>query len=187
LLACCHPDMSKVCGVFLGKMEETAFSDQVENPTGLSFSSDGRYLAIGSETGSVHIFDISTRQPTRVLEVMDTDLEGPALQVAGFKKDGQPCWLVTYQNQQVGLWNAAGALVGQTKLSFTAECLAVDVVREKFAVGGAEGQLEVYSAGLLQEIAGQVHAGKLIHLAFDRSSGQLFSAGSDNCVKEIDI
>ncbi|MCU0487079.1 MAG: hypothetical protein MUC85_13325, partial [Anaerolineales bacterium] len=187
LLACCHPDMSKVSGVFLGKMEEKVFSDQIETPTALSFSPDGRYLAIGSEAGSVHIFDVATRQQTQVLEIADTDLEGAVRQVAGFKKDAQPCWLVTYADEQVGLWSAEGELLDQTTLSFAPECLAVDVARERFAVGGEEGLVEVYSAELLLEMDGQAHNGKLIQLAFDKSSGQLFSAGSDNIIREIEI
>ena len=187
LLACCHPDMSKVNGVFLGKMEEKVFSDQIESPTALSFSPDGRYLAIGSEAGSVHIFDVATRQQTQVLEIADTDLEGAVRQVAGFKKDTQPCWLVTYEDEQVGLWDADGELIDQTTLSFAPECLAVDVARERFAVGGAEGQVEIYSAELLLENDGQAHDGKVFQLAFDKSSGQLFSAGSDNIIREIEI
>ncbi|MCU0487069.1 MAG: hypothetical protein MUC85_13275, partial [Anaerolineales bacterium] len=187
LLACCHPDMSKVNGVFLGKMEEKVFSDQIENPTSLSFSPDGRYLAIGSEAGNVHIFDVATRQQTLVLEIADTDLEGAVRQVAGFKKDAQPCWLVTYEDEQVGLWSAEGELMDQTTLSFASECLAVDVARERFAVGGAEGLVEIYSADLLLEMDGQAHDGKVFQLAFDKSSGQLFSAGSDNIIREIEI
>jgi hypothetical protein len=187
LLTCCHADMGKVCGVFIGKMDERVFSDQIENPTALGFSPDGRYLAIGSETGATHILDIATRQPMHVLEVSDTDLEGAVRQVSGFKKDGQPCWLVIYENDTVGLWAADGELLDQTDLSFTANCLALDLEREFFAVGGAEGQLEVYSSDLLLELDGQAHDGKVIQLAFDKSSGKLISAGSDNMVKEIQI
>jgi hypothetical protein len=187
LLVCCHPDMSKVNGLFLGKMEEKVFSDQIETPTALGFSPDGRYLAIGSEAGSVHIFDVATRQQTQVLEITDTDLEGAVLQVAGFKQDAQPCWLVTYADEQVGLWSAEGELMDQTTLSFAPECLAVDVARERFAVGGTEGLVEIYSADLLLEMDGQAHDGKVFQLVFDKSSGLLFSAGSDQIVKEIEM
>ncbi|MCU0489037.1 MAG: hypothetical protein MUE67_08805 [Anaerolineales bacterium] len=187
LLVCCHPDISKVSGVFLARMEEKLFSDQIENPTALSFSPDGRYLAIGNEIGAVQVIDIATRQPAWSFDVSATDLEGPVLHLAGIKQEGQPCWMVVYGNEIVALWSLDGKYIDEMELSFSPVCLATSPDQERFAVGGEDGQLEVYSADFDLELEGQAHQGKLTQLLFDKSSGQLYTAGKDNILKVISI
>lgn len=187
LLVCCHPDISKVNGLFLAKMEEKLFSDQIENPTALSFSPDGRYLAIGNEIGTVQVIDIATRQPAWSFDVSSTDLEGPVLHLAGIKQEGQPCWMAVYGNQNVAAWSLDGKYIDEMELSFSPVCLAASPDQERFAIGGEDGQLEVYRADFDLELEGQAHQGRLVQLLFDKSTGQLYTAGKDNILKVVSI
>jgi hypothetical protein len=185
MLACAHPDTSRICGLFLGKMEERVFAEQIDNPTAIGFSRDGRYLGVGCEDGSVHILDIATRQETQVLTGSDHDLEGPVLLVQGGNRDGNPCWVVGYDNECLAQWTPYGELIESVDLSFAPNCLAVNPENGDIATGGKKGQVEVLSADLEVRYEDQVHTGRVLQLVFEKSTGKLYSVGSDQVINRL--
>jgi hypothetical protein len=120
---------STVSSLFLTSEIKRCLIDDVDAPTALGFSLDGRLLAVGTRTGDVRVVDVSGRGTASVLP---GDRAGgrAVVAVAGTLGDD---WVVAHDDERVALW-AGGERVRSVDAGAAITCLAVNAADGRVAV-----------------------------------------------------
>jgi WD40 repeat protein len=142
MLAYTNSDSTELHGMFLGPKQDQILAQDISDPVALAFAHSGRFVAVGSKSGTVHVVDIATRQAAHVLRPTDFDISPVQHLCAG--PDGT--WIVVYKDNWLARWSADGELMDSRKLPSTAVCIAVAAKGGQVAYGSRAGYIRVRSA-----------------------------------------
>lgn len=128
---------------FLAGETSHVLLDDVEPPSALGFSLDGRLVAIGSASGTVHLVDAGGRGLVSTLDGAAADGR-PVVGVTGTADDG---WLVAYDNERVAVWRG-GEMLRTVDAGGPVTCLGVHPADGRVAAGTVFGFVRVLSPDL---------------------------------------
>jgi Ca2+/Na+ antiporter len=182
MLAYGSEERGAVCGLFLSGQREQIYARDLPAPRALAFSGDGRYLATGTQSGEVFVFDIATGLTARSFipqafdpSPVDQLCAGPA-----------GCWVVAYAGKELSCWDAQGSLRSRTRLTGTVTAMAVDPESGRIAYGSRSGYLRVSSAELKDELFNQkVVSGSVRKLIWEEAGTLLVLA--DSSLRRVEL
>lgn len=145
----------------------------------LAFSSNARYLGVGTELGRLIVLDIATHQ--KVFEIPDPDL-GPARFLEA-TEDEQ--WICAYGDGWMASWDMQGNQKGLVELSALPASLAIDFDRSLILVGDQTGYLWGYPPDLRSlSFSKQVQNGTVSHI-FIATDGTVVTAGNGRELRSL--
>lgn len=172
-----------VKGLLTRDFSENVLMDNLPgNPTALSFSRNGKLLAAGCYSGEICILDTSTGHT----ETIERPGIHEGVVALGAISDGR--MVSAYEDGQLVIWDASGAVLVEDNLDADITTIAVDVETERVAVGCSQGQVYVWEPMLGEAIVNQqVHSGRVTRIVFRRSGSLIVSATSSGEVSVLDL
>lgn len=181
ILAYTAKDSTCVRGLILAAGKDQVFIDCGELLTDIDFSSDNRYVAIGSGGGKIFIFDMAKRQINQTLT--STGLAG----VSHLRSTPQGGWVAAYENSKLAAWDSEGRLLEKTSTGSPATCLAVDPKNGNIAYGNSSGEITIMDADFNTLLNASLHESDIVSAVFETSGNSLVTAGSDGIIRRIEF
>ncbi len=150
----------------------------------LAFSADGRYLALGSEDGVIHLVDFAMRKVVATLAPPETS-QGQAVRSLFGRKDGG--WVSVYADRQVVLWSAERQVEKSMKPGRRIMALDFHVETVRLALGLSDGILQVFDAGLNKIFEETVQEKEISHVCFSQNGRSVFTIGDKTEVRRVDL
>lgn len=175
-----HRD-SDIHGLFLKSQLNQTMAEGVPNPTSIAISQDGRYLAVGTQSGKLHLINISTRKAIHV--VSPQGIESDRIDTVATMPDGS--WLAAYANNYIVTWSPEGDMLHKYKAPSKITCIAVDPATGDIAYGSSVGYVRIRSQDLSKELFKEkLQISRVIKVTFFESD-ILFSVGNDGSIRKI--
>lgn len=164
----------------------------LESPArSVAVSSDGKWVAVGEESGKIKLFDTANGQIAKAMAGHTAAVSGVAFAADGSK-------LVSgSQDKTFKLWNLAdGALVGSVETAAPVNAVALIAGDTQVATGGADNSLRFWALPAapkegaeapkpLKEVAG--HGAPVTSLVAYEKGAKLLTGCKDGNAREIDV
>ncbi len=179
ILAYTNPDSTSLRGLILAAGKEQEFIDCGERLTDLSFSTDNRYLGIGTENSGILIFDMAKRQITQKLA------QSGLRSVTHIIPGDHGGWVAAYESGKVACWDNQGNLLGTFSVNGKITSLAYDAHNGRVACGTDQGELivtdEVFDIIQNPSLSDE----DIVSIVFDPGGTSLVAAGKDGAIRRI--
>ena len=171
-----------VYGMFISSHNEQIFTTNLENPTKISFSKNGRYLAIGYQSGKIDVLDVASHEIVKSL-VSNIFGVSPIEHISAGYKDS---WLAVYKNKYLASWKINGQLSSNKKLSSLPASMAVDTQTGIIAIGSRKGYIRILSSDFKKTLfSKKVHESKINKILILNNAKTIVSVGKDGSIRMI--
>jgi len=173
---------SVVYGIFIAAHNEQIFTTDLENPTNVSFSNDGRYVAIACQSGTIHLLDIASRKIINsfIPEIFE------ASSIEHLSVGSEDTWIATYENNYLASWTMDGQILSNKKLTSSATSIAVDTKTGIIALGNTKGYIRILSSDFKETLfSKKVHNSKVNKILLLNSARTMVSAGNDGSIRMV--
>lgn len=179
ILAYISPGSTSLRGLILAAGKDQEFIDCGEQLTDICFSTDNRYLGIGTAGGGILVFDMARRQ-------IDQRLRSENLQrVSRIRPGPEGGWLAAYEDNEVALWSSDGELIRAIEDNGSVTCLAFDPQSGKTVCGNDLGQVTILDADFNILFQRQLHEENVVSVVFEPGGGSLLTAGIDGAIRKV--
>ncbi len=178
ILAYTSPDANAVRGLIIAAGKDQLFIDCGKPLTAIIFSTDNRYLGIGTAEGKTLIFDMASRKITQTLELEEMS---PVTHLRPTTNG----WVVAYKNSRVAEWNNQGNLLHTAVASSAVTCLSVDPHNGNIAYGNDQGEITILNPQFEGVLTASMHDEDITSAIFESSGVSLVTAGIDGVVRRI--
>ncbi|MGB3345636.1 MAG: WD40 repeat domain-containing protein, partial [Candidatus Humimicrobiia bacterium] len=171
-----------VYGIFIAAHNEQIFTTDLENPTNVSFSNDGRYLAIGCQSGTIHLLDIASRKIINsfIPEIFETS------SIEHLSVGSEDTWIAIYKNNYVASWTIDGQILSNKKLTSSATSMTVDTKTGIIALGSTKGYIRILSSNFKETVfSKKVHNSKVNKILILDNAKTIISVGNDGSIRMI--
>ena len=184
-------NVSRIVSVWNVEARTVAFDydTRTEPITGIGWSGDGRYLAVGSYDGSLHVLDADHGGRETLVGY---EPEPHAIQSLAFAPDGRTIAVGTFNGEHpdtnhVSIWDRKAKKVIRELDAVGATSLAFDGAGERLAIGFFDGRVEIRdsSTGAVERSfrAGSV---TVMNVVFSPNGTLLATSGEDATVRLFD-
>jgi WD40 repeat protein/class 3 adenylate cyclase len=182
---------SPVVAVWNVETSRLAFDYDTESEpiTSIDWSGDGRYLALGSYDGSVHVLDADD-EGRRVF--VGHEPSPHYVQAVAFSPDGRTIAASTFNREQpdtnhMSIWDWKAEKVLHKIGSVSVRSLAYDAAGERLALGFSDGKVEIRDAST-GDIERSFGAGSVtvMNVVFSPDGELLATSGEDGAVRVFD-
>jgi len=173
---------SIVYGIFIAAHNEQIFTTDLENPTNVSFSNDGRYVAIACQSGTIHLLDIASRKIINsfIPEIFE------ASSIEHLSVGSEDAWIAIYKNNYLASWTMDGQILSNKKLTSSATSIAVDTKTGIIALGSTKGYIRILSSDFKETVfSKKVHESKIDKILLLDSAKTIISAGNDGSIRMV--
>ncbi len=171
-----------VYGMFISSHNEQIFATNLENPTKISFSKNGRYLAIGYRSGKIDVLDVASREIVKSL-VSNIFGVSPIEHLSAGYEDS---WLAVYKNKYIASWKVDGQLSSNKKLPSLPVSMAVDTQTGVIALGSTKGYIRILSSDFKETLfSKKVHESKIDKILILNNAKTIVSVGNDGSIRMI--
>ena len=171
-----------VYGMFISSHNEQIFATNLENLNKIAFSNDGRYLAIGYQSGKIDVLDVASHEIVKSL-VSNIFGVSPIEHISAGYEDS---WLVVYKNKYLASWKINGQLSSNKKLSSLPASMAVDTQTGIIALGSRKGYIRILSSDFKNTLfSKKVHKSKINKILVLNNAKTIVSVGNDGSIRMI--
>jgi tetratricopeptide (TPR) repeat protein len=182
MLAYTSSSEGTVYGMFISSHNEQIFATNLENPTKISFSKNGRYLAIGYQSGKIDVLDVASRE---IVKSLVSNIFGVS-PIEHLNTGYEDSWLTVYKNKYIANWRINGQLSNNKKLPSLATSMAVDTQTGIIAIGSRKGYIRILSSDFKKTLfSKKVHESKINKILILNNAKTIVSVGSDGSIRMI--
>lgn len=180
ILAYISPDSSIVRGLILAAAKDQLFIDCGETLTAIAFSTDNRYLGIGTTSGKILVFDMASRKIAQTLASAN-------LRNVTYLRPTPGGWVGSYDNSRVVAWDNQGNLLQSTGAYKGVTCLAVDPHSGNIAYGNNLGEITILNPQFDDLLVASLHNEDIVSATFESTGNSIVTAGIDGAVRRINF
>jgi len=171
-----------VYGIFIATRNEQIFTTNLENPTNVNFSGDGRYLAIGCQSGIIHLLDIASR---KIIDSLIPDIF-EASSIENLSVGNEDTWIATYKNNYLIHLAMDGQILNNKKLTSSATSMAVETKTGTIALGSKRGYIRIFSSDFKETLfSKKVHKSKINRILLLDNARTMISVGNDGSIRMV--